>query len=85
MLRYDSTKRIKSFDEDEIVSSPAFTSKSFSLESASLSEAMGATVFMISWVITRNSLLHEADSSTADLRSKMPRMRFKARFSADFS
>ena len=81
----DETKRIKSFDEAEMVSKPAFMSTSSAWVSASLNEARGATVFMISCVITRKSLLHEFVSSTAERLSKMPRMRFSARLSRVFS
>ena len=66
-----------------MVSKPAFTSTPSSLMSASLNEAMGATVFMISCVITRKSLLCVASSFIAVRRSKMPRMRLSVRFMAD--
>ena len=68
-----------------MVSKPAFTSTPSSVSRASLNEAMGATVFMISCVITRNSLFCEDSSLAASRRSKMPLMRLRARLSADFS
>ena len=80
---YDSTNLIRSLDEEEMVSRPERTfiscPSSILLRSASLSEAIGLTVFIISWVRTRISLVQDSCSFCWRRLSTIHLMRFSVR------